>query len=107
MCSKTRRSKVSQCDTDMASQTLTIPCQNKDTTHEHGDVISGGGLKPAVQKLAAAGKRAVFAMQQRCADLGIQDIALHLVARHMNVCFQARKQYTQSDESQRAPYPGR
>ena len=35
-----------------------------------------GGFKPAVQKLAAAGKRAVFAMQQRCADLGIQDIAL-------------------------------
>ena len=33
-----------------------------------------GSFKSAIQKLAAAGKRALFAMHQRCADLGIVDI---------------------------------
>ena len=28
------------------------------------------------------------------------------VAQHIDVCFQARKQHTRSDESQLAPYPG-
>ena len=31
---------------------------------------------------------------------------LGLVASHEDLCFQARKQHTQSDESQLAPYPG-
>lgn len=35
-----------------------------------------GSFKPAIHKLAAAGKRALFAMQQRCTDLGISDIPL-------------------------------
>ena len=31
---------------------------------------------------------------------------LGLVARHIDTCFQVRKQHTQSDEPQPAPYPG-
>ena len=32
--------------------------------------------------------------------------SISLVARHVHVCFQARKRLTQSDEPQLAPYPG-
>ena len=35
-----------------------------------------GSFKPTIHKLAAAGNHALFAMQQRCTDLGIQDIPL-------------------------------
>lgn len=35
-----------------------------------------GHFKEAIQKLACAGKRALFAMQYRCSELGIQDIKL-------------------------------
>ena len=32
-----------------------------------------GSFKAAIEKLAAAGKRALFAMQYRCSDLGLHD----------------------------------
>ena len=48
------------------------------------------------------------ASQQRDIRLFLEQNSdnIGLVAKHLHVCFQARKQHVQSDEPQLAPYPG-